>query len=381
MAQKIIGRSLLFFFGFCFAAFGIGFLGLFWLCLLTMTFWGMALVGKAETVGDKLVEGLDFLFESSGYFVLFCIPVMVAGIIAPFRGLFMLLIGYDENGITHQWEKLLLFPGREFDLAIGLSGVFFGLLILVFDGIWRMRQSRQVLNLARSKAGSAAIGLAEFQGVARWAEPLSSNSPSGHGIPSDVIIFHQSESVKTGRREYETRHYEGWSRFFLEDGSGRILVDPGGAVIRLPVTDSISRLFYKHTIMALFFLGRRMYEMILSRHVKEEENGTLRYLRDGDPVYLIGNVEIDRSAPPEATGSERLVVRPRSAEASVDNLLRFYFGVFNKKYRRDIHDVFLLADTGEQEARKHIQHGQLFSIGLAILWISLSAWLACGFKQ
>ena len=376
LALKIFRRGFIFFFGFCASAFGIGLLGLFWFCLLTTAFFGMVMVGKAETMGDKFAESFDFIFESHGFLVLFSIPVMVAGVIAPFRGLFMLMIGRDHGAATHEWARLLFFPRREVDLAIGLSGLFFGLSILVLDGIWRMRQSRQVLNLARSRAGTAAIGLAEFQGIARRAEPFSEGSHAGQFLPYDAILFHRSEKVETGRRQWETRHYQGCSRFYLEDDSGRILIDPGGAVIRLPLEDSVTRLVERHTIAAIFFLARRMYEVILTRHVKEEQHGTLRYLRDGDPVYLIGNVEANGDAPRDAVGSDRLIVRPRNAAASVDNLLRIYFGVFSAKYRRDIHDVFFLADTSEPAARREIRKGQVFSMVLALVWIGLSASLA-----
>lgn len=85
--------------------------------------------------------------------------------------------------------------------------------------------------------------------------------------------------------------------FYLEDDSGRILIDPRGATIQPAWQPNLE-------------LGTR--EIALTRRVEPVTMTCpeIRSLFPGDPVYVIGNVQERPDASADAVGSDRLMVKP-----------------------------------------------------------------------
>ena len=91
----------------------------------------------------------------------------------------------------------------------------------------------------------------------------------------------------------------------------------------------------------------------------------------GDPVYLIGSVEVNEQAPPDATGSDRLVVRPSPRLYQTNFLRRLIMGSDKWLPGKDIRDIFLLADIDEFGASTILRKGikQRFSHSIIIVQI------------
>ena len=307
--------------------------------------------GEKRTAWRKLILAVSII-------------ITILGLFAPCRALMSFLIPHLEKGSNEFIVAVVSLPGAWFEIATGTAGVLFGLGYLS-DGFWRMKAARQVIHLATSTAASASPGLSEFRGVARLREPLVyGNTP----IPPGTVLFYPEAEIDNQGTDLLAE----WDRtpvfrsFYLEDRSGRILVDPSHAVMR-------QSLFHK-------LLGSRACEIVLTRHKRREKRTVHggetiefveRWLEDGDPVYLIGNVEELREDP-QAAGSSRLIVRVSPQARIVDSLLnRFNLDLFTRA-RRDIHDVFFLSDRDEASARGMMLTSAWLRFLLAILWITLS---------
>ena len=212
-----------------------------------------------------------------------------------------------------------------FCVAAGVTGVSSNLVYAFLDIPWRLKQIRQVRSLPRSKARSAAIGLAEFEGTVRATTADGSVSKS---ITEPALPFH------------------------LEDESGRILVDPRGAKVRL----------------------RQASGQSLS--LNEIEEG----IRDGDHVYVIGNVQLRADAPPGALGPDALVVRPLEQSLVSSPVARLLFPKGDGVADRDAPNIFIVDRGAEHDviARLRLTLWDFCAIGTvyvaASLWLVQAAW-------
>lgn len=177
-------------------------------------------------------------------------------------------------------------------MVTGIIGVSSTLVFAFIDIPWRLKQIRQVRALPRSKARSAAIGLAEFEGIAR---------------------------AGGGRREITPSRRKTAAPFHLDDGSGRILVDPREAAVR----------------------ERSLAGESLA--LNEVEEG----IRDGDRVYVIGNVQPREDAAPNALESERLVVRPLRQRAVDSPIARLLYVERKQPGDREAPNIFIV-DKGRE---------------------------------
>lgn len=115
-------------------------------------------------------------------------------------------------------------------LAAGLGG--YGIVY----GFLRFLLKRMVENLPTSKVRSAAMGVCELQGTVRpWRDPLKAYY-SGLDCVLYQYLVERRRTDSKGRTRWETIH-EGGRRapFYLEDETGRILVDPQGLRLELDV--------------------------------------------------------------------------------------------------------------------------------------------------
>jgi len=260
--------------------------------------------------------------------LLIWVPLYVAGCAAAFRALCFIAYRLQPLIPYHLPAELLgdVTLVARFDVAVGSAGVLVALGTVSLDTFWRLRQARQIANLPTARARSAALGIAEFRGRARRAD----------GADGEVLAW-----TLAGGQRFEP--------FYLEDATGRILIDPRGAKFRVSRASSY---------------GGRIVEIVLTQRTTSPEltRPLTMQLLTGDPIYVIGNVTLNPEAPPGALGSERLVVKPLVEPGVTNVFASLFFGKWSIPAARRIEHVFFLSDGSERLARSHILKG------LAEIW-------------
>ncbi len=347
----------------------LGFFGHFMFCI--GPFLGIFYFVKKVSVDRQAAdETRNVLIQS-----LFALPrgivvgtVIAVALFAPMRGLAFLAAKYGgSERLFEIFESVL--GNSAIDAWIALIGVVFA--ILAGFAAWRqgLRMKTQIENIPTSKTHSAALGLAEFKGVARAIEDKQQrlteivvDSVNLTAVPIDLqnedteraIIF-QHYLRKTD--DQALRITEIRSRFYLEDDSGRILVDPRKAS------------FWDGRIE---FFAPSARSIFLEQQFGKGRLSEIRRLDPGDEIYVIGSVEELEETLPTATGSERLVVRPSSRLKPTNLLSRIFLGQARQTHGSDMVDVFFLTDAEEQKAAEVLTQG----IGSIWLWVGIMVCLS-----
>ena len=284
-------------------------------------------------LGDERWEMLRQLFIG--------VPAVI-GALSPAYTFFWVIHQYWNELPISFFDHTKILPWA--DKGIGFCGLAF-ITVCVFTAIPTLRrQVQQIENLPTSKTRSAAIGLAEFIGVARPVEDIKQRKSkiatdelesSLKGLPEDYILI----SGKRQSKGHEDSFHETiWNTFYLEDETGKILVDPRGVAISKEPG-------------CLFFEQARKIVLTKDRPEVFEDIHVTQTLLPGDPVYLIGSVEINHHAPANATDSERLVVKPSSKVTPDKLMLRLLLGKSKDEPGKEIWDIFFLSDTTEAKAK------------------------------
>jgi len=280
------------------------------------------------------------------------LPLYMCGFVAPSLAVTLLLARLVDT-FPHAWPLSHLGPTvvAWLDVIAGYSGIVVGLVGLDVGGFWRLRLARQVDNLPTSTVRGAALGLAEFKGVARPAS----------GDAGDSILWHRVLQEGDGNVRVDSHIVP----FYLEDATGRILVDPTGAEFRSAAATSQAQ------------LGLRVSEIVLTQGAGASGAGHAQdlTLRSGDPVYLIGSVELREDAPSTAIGPDALVVRARKEQSHLTPTLQLLFLHENAGQRRDIHNVFFLSDTSEHKTRSLFLRGFWLTWAWSLVWVAASLWM------
>ena len=294
------------------------------------------LTGKRD---DAPVSGIILLI------VLF--TLFMYGLLAPLRLLSIFpyfVLGRPAGG---QWESLAVgTSGITMDLFLGVLGILFVATWLVIDAVWRLRQARQAGNLATSTVRSLAQGLVELRGTVRPREGNGDGRTVAQMSWNMLSYFSPFQRIEL---------------FYVDDGTGRVLVDATGCRVRSGWIANILSIF-----------GTR--EIVLTKRVLRDEttDAVARSLREGDRVYLIGNAEENPLARRDAQGADRLVVRPAERTTWSSTLWTTLFGAAKPPKGKDIHDVFFLTDGDETDARKHILKGFRTVLLFGLLWVAAS---------
>ena len=267
------------------------------------------------------------------------VPIYTAGLLAPSRALVQLLheilpyMPYNIGITGIENPRLMAY----LDVLVGLAGIGLSILATYIDSTWRTRQAAQVELLPTSKARSAAVGLVELQGRAL---PVS---PSATG----PILQYNSRRADSKRKQ----------PFYLEDDTGRILIDPRGSRFRTRWMTSF---------------GGRITETVLRRREQLPDLSTphIMTLQPGDPVYVIGTAQPNPDAPADAVDSECMVVRRRRMDLFSTPMWQLSQGKLQPEH--DVEDIFFLTDSKEQVARKRIMKGLWQVWAWAFLWIVMS---------
>jgi hypothetical protein len=339
----------------------VGFPLIFWMAALGfgLAIAGLAPAGPGDPLGRRAARALAGLLLG---------PLFVAGICAPLRlaalgGVHLL----ERLGKREPTVEILYFPLSPvpwIDPAAGLMATA----ITLYWGIRNrgriLRVRAQIRNLPTSEAASAAHGLAEFKGVVRRIEePGRDGVQLKFGDPAnpcpepeearDCVLYDRQAAP-------DNRSFTKWSRFWLEDRSGRILVDPRGVS------------FWSGG----FFLTIEAQSLLLSRRRRRAPAagaGVLSQvcLREGDRVFVIGSAEVDPQAPSEAVGSEHLVVRPTKLYPA-QGLLSRLFHPRAQAPAEDYKNTFFVYDRDEGSASRMLKKEEGVLVATAILWLGFS---------
>lgn len=174
-----------------------------------------------------------------------------------------------------------------FSVILPLLGLVLGVLVFTL-GFELLRQKNLMENIPRSKARSAAMGLAEVQGMAApyvWLKsPLTL---------TDCIYY--KFLVEKYEQEGKGSHWkvvnEGCSThfFYVEDETGKILVDPVDAELHL-------RSDYKYTGTDIISSGRTRNYNSTSIFGGQRMRYTEWYIVPNDTIYAIGTIKKWKSA-------------------------------------------------------------------------------------
>jgi len=232
-----------------------------------------------------------------------------------------------------------------FETAIGIAGIVGVTAWLMYDAFWRLRQARQVENLATSKVRALAMGLVEVAGI---VHPVAAQQ-EGPAIEISRPFFEYLQP---------TQHIE---LFRLDDGTGSVLVDARECRVRAGWLAEIYSIFGIREIV----LTKRIDHNLFS----DSEQRTLHY---GDRIYLIGSAERDPNAATNAVGPDSLIIRPSTTPTWGATFIQTLFSMKTPPMGKDIHNVFFLTDSGEIEARKHILRGFRSVLLFALFWLTVS---------
>ena len=237
------------------------------------------------------------------FLALFVVPVLIMAFAAPLRAIFLAVLSFFPEALA-AFDEIHAFIYRPlvpvfgelapywFDLYWGIVSVLTIFLFALCDSIRRNKLSRLVAILPTAKIRSVAIGLAELKGK---AVPLAGNSAN------KPIMRLWLESTDDGVSTQ--RHID---PFYLEDGTGRILVDPRGASIN-----------YEGS-----YFGISLHQAILRKFSNPREFPESR-LMPGDTVYLAGSVQINRERDEQIP--DEVVVKPRKSSWLSMNFYDLFF--------------------------------------------------------
>ncbi|OGT31535.1 MAG: hypothetical protein A2W28_05080 [Gammaproteobacteria bacterium RBG_16_51_14] len=267
------------------------------------------------------------------------VPLGILAFTAPMRSILVAecsfyppaLVALDE---AHQWFYNLFIPwfGELFpfwlDFYWGIFGVCVIFALALMDSIRRNMLVTQIENLPTSTAHAAAIGLVELKGK---AVPIDES----HETP---IIRSWMEETSDG--SYTSR--TSTTPFYLDDGTGRILVDPAGCKV-----DSRKLLF-----------DINLHHAILGSHTSERGFPESR-LMPGDEIYVLGNLQIN-----DHHGTDKVIIKPKKSTW----------------IQPEIYDLFFVSNTSEEELlaafKKSIKRGWagVFMLMVITGWLAVYAW-------
>jgi len=213
------------------------------------------------------------------------------------------------------------------DFYWGILSLVTIFMIALFDSIRRSSLVRQIEILPTAKIRSVAIGLAELTGKAVPLNGRSANAP---------IMRQWVESTGDGHTVRDKM-----DPFYLDDGTGRILVDPKGVAI--------------NSERGTF--GIALHQAILKQFAEKKSFPESR-LMPGDPVHLVGSVQVNRAG--GAYEGEKVIVKPRKSSWLS---LNFY-------------DLFFISNIGEEALLKGLRKSYGRGWRNVLIGMAFGAWLS-----
>ncbi|MHA2067173.1 MAG: hypothetical protein ACXABY_22625 [Candidatus Thorarchaeota archaeon] len=178
---------------------------------------------------------------------------------------------------------------------------------LIWYGISRYKTAQQVMNTPTSKVRSVAVGLVELKGKAvldkKFISPIS-----GRECAYWDVSFAQNGSVRFSMNQRKM------SSFYLDDGTGRVLVKTDMAemvihkarTIRGSISGKKGKQFGKRALKYIKSLDERKRTLLGSPDDVIEIHE--RCITEGDVVYVLGTASPVENARKEAQSHERLMI-------------------------------------------------------------------------
>ncbi|MDD2655646.1 MAG: GIDE domain-containing protein [Candidatus ainarchaeum sp.] len=206
--------------------------------------------------------------------------------------------------------------------CIGGFCLFFGLL-LIYNGTQRRLLIQRIKNTPTSKVRSAAAGLVELFGKAVCKDGMDS-----------PVSQRRCAFWRIHGEYYQPGKHGGWrtilrkdssTPFYLEDETGKMLIDPKGAEVDIPQDfQSTGHLSEKG------FFGllpqRQLHPNVLALMERDQEIGnkfrsrssynlriTEYFIAEGDPLYVFGNAVLLEGASSHVAHENLTVKKPKGA--------------------------------------------------------------------
>jgi hypothetical protein len=163
-----------------------------------------------------------------------------------------------------------------------------GFALFAYGFILRSRR-KLIENIPTSKVRSMAVGLVELQGAAReFGKPLVSPFSGESCVHYE---YHVEELRSSGRNRYWATvvKYKSSECFYLEDETGKVLVNPKGADLRLAVDRRYSTELFSSRDAGIFLAGLdRLGISTTSFGFRRTLRGKEIYVQPGDKIYALG---------------------------------------------------------------------------------------------
>ncbi|MFC1805113.1 GIDE domain-containing protein [Candidatus Omnitrophota bacterium] len=157
-----------------------------------------------------------------------------------------------------------------------------------FWGFTRLRRKRLIENIPTSTIRSLAMGLVELIGKAEKKIELMSPLSEAKCVFYKYLIERLTRSGKSSTWVTIAKGDSAFAHFFLDDGTGRVLVSPGGAELHMPVDYTFTTSWgctIPENIVKFMEFNKIKYKGIFGRH-------TLRFqewvVEPGETVYVLG---------------------------------------------------------------------------------------------
>ena len=240
-------------------------------------------------------------------FSLIKVSVYSVGVLVPFFAVTVFLKcwhGRFDYSINH-YITYSKFPSE----LIGLFGMIFAATKGIPCIIELIKQLRTIQNLPTSAIGSAASGLNEFKGIIR---------------PVNEMPFNDKKDCFP---------------FYLEDGTGKLLVDPEN-VKNYP----------------------GFWDIVFNSNISGiHRGGKNKYFTPGTEAYLLGNLRKDGIA-------EDMVIKPKAEK----HKRSFIEWVVSSDPKNVDDPVFWLSTAKEESIIRHIRYSIFLNILLLLLWLFIS---------
>ena len=202
------------------------------------------------------------------------------------------------------------------DFVFPTLGFFLGMVLFVKGTHW-MRRERFIENIPTSKARSVAMGLVELFGRVECANFKLLRSP----LTDQKCVYYRCEvSEDSGRNDTKDKILASEKRgihFYLNDETGRVLVDPEGARVDIKKNFHLRKLsrYPRQAAFLIETMGLNSTpEDILSKNITVLEE----YILPFDKCYVIGEA-VDNPHLERGTGrknEDSIMIRAPSSNAN-----------------------------------------------------------------
>jgi hypothetical protein len=223
------------------------------------------------------------------------------------------------------------------DVTAAFVGAGFGA-VSFFRGFRVLRNKRLIENTPTSKCRSIAMGMVEVAGRATGQQTMPSLIGRLPCYCSHILIERYERRGKSSRWVNVHERQDGIP-FYIEDNTGRVLVDPAGAELDIPPelehSEGTTKALLGMTLARFRETGRAASDIPSLFYSYCAANGvssmgqmrfTERNLGPGDPAFVLGSAEERRGVQDE---HERIVIRKGKhhpwffiAESSEKDLLK-----------------------------------------------------------